>query len=51
MVNILVNGTPVEQQMRVGSDGEAYFLSEMNGDEIENCPSPMGISPSSSLLV
>ena len=38
--------------MRVGSDGEAYFLSELmvdeNGDSIG---SPLGMSPASSMLV
>ena len=51
MVHILVNDIPVEQQMRVGSDGEAYFLSELSGSDYEECPSPMGISPCSSLMV
>ena len=51
MVKLLVNNTPVDQKMRVGSDGEAYFLSELSSDEIEECTTPMAISPSSSLLV
>ena len=51
MVSIRVNSIPVEQKMRVGSDGEAYFLSELYGDDISECPSPIGISPSSSLIV
>lgn len=52
MVTIKVNDIPVEQKMRVGSDGEAYFLSELmmdeNGDSIG---SPLGMSPASSMLV
>ena len=51
MVSIRVNSIPVEQKMRVGSDGEAYFLSELYGDDINECPSPICISPSSSLIV
>lgn len=51
MVSIRVNGVPVEQKMRVGSDGEAYFLSELSADDNEECASPAGISPSSSMVV
>ena len=47
MVTIKVNDIPVEQKMRVGSDGEAYFLSELMVDEngdisdlLSECPPP-----------
>ena len=52
MVTIRVNDTVVEQKMRVGSDGEAYFLSELNLDENGEYLSPgYGMSPVSSMLV
>ena len=52
MVTIKVNDIPVEQKMRVGSDGEAYFLSELMVDENgDNIGSPLGMSPASSMLV
>lgn len=51
MVSIRVNDVPVEQKMRVGSDGEAYFLSELSADDNEECTSPACISPSSSMMV
>ena len=52
MVSIRVNGTPVDQKMRLGSDGEAYFLSEIRLDEDGEVMSPMvGLSPVSSLAV
>ena len=52
MVSIRVNNTPVEQKMRLGSDGEAYFLSEIRLDEDGEVMSPMvGLSPVSSLAV
>lgn len=52
MVSIKVNGTLIEQKMRVGSDGEAYFLSEIRMDENDEVMSPMvGLSPVSSMSV
>lgn len=52
MVTIKVNDIPVEQKMRVGSDGEAYFLSELMMDENgDSMGSPLGMSPASSMLV
>ena len=48
----MVNDSLVEQKMRVGSDGEAYFLSELNLDENGEYLSPdVGMSPVSSMLV
>ena len=52
MVTLRVNDSLVEQKMRVGSDGEAYFLSELNLDENGESLSPdVGMSPVSSMLV
>lgn len=51
MVSIRVNGTDVNQKMRVGSDGEAYFLSELLTDDNGDCITPIGISPASSIAV
>lgn len=41
----------MEQKMRVGSDGEAYFLSELLTDDNGKCISPMAMSPVSSMVV
>jgi hypothetical protein len=51
MVSIRVNDKLVDQKMRVGSDGEAYFLSELLLDENGEYMSPPGMSPVSSMLV
>lgn len=52
MVTLRVNDSLIEQKMRVGSDGEAYFLSELNLDENGEYLSPdVGMSPVSSMLV
>ena len=51
MVSIRVNGKAVDQKMRVGSDGEAYFLSELLTDDNGECITPIGISPTSSMAV
>lgn len=50
-MSIRVNRVPVEQKMRVGSDGEAYFLSELLTDDNGKCISPMAMSPVSSMVV
>lgn len=39
-VDIEINGEPVDLHMKLGDSGEAFFVQELESDEVSTCPCP-----------
>lgn len=44
-VDIEVNGEPVDIHMKLGESGEAFFVEEVEGDDLEPMPNNLATSP------
>lgn len=44
-VDIEVNGEAVDIQMKLGESGEAFFVEEVEGDDLEQMPNNLATSP------
>lgn len=44
-VDIEINGEPVDLHMKLGDSGEAFFVQELESDEVSACPCPFTSAP------